>query len=65
MRKRAAGREPAGGQQPGSAVLPGPRAPCWGCPCGHADNWACRLRCQRCDRPAPQRIADAARAAAK
>ncbi|CAK0871936.1 unnamed protein product, partial [Prorocentrum cordatum] len=53
----------AGGADP--AVLPGPREPCWGCPCGHAGKWACRVRCQRCGKPAPQRIADAARAAAK
>ena len=51
------GREPA--------VLPGPRKPIWGCSCGHADNWACRVRCQRCDKAAPQRFSDAARAAAK
>ena len=47
------------------ALLPGPRSPEWGCSCGFEANWACRIRCQRCDWPAPQRISDAARAAAK
>ncbi len=50
--------------KPELAVLPGPRKPLWGCSCGCADNWACRLRCHRCDRPAPQSTADAARTAA-
>ena len=36
-------------------VLPGPRRPFWGCSCGHADNWACRVRCQRCGAAAPPR----------
>ncbi len=63
------GKTAAGGKGTGSqtdpVLLPGPRKPCWGCRCGFDDNWACRLRCQRCDRPAPQRYSDAARAAAK
>ncbi len=54
----------SGSGKPELAVLPGPRKPLWGCSCGCADNWACRLRCHRCERPAPQTTADAARAAA-
>ena len=76
MGKKAAGaragnrseRETAvlpGPRQPETAVLPGPRKPEWGCSCGQADNWACRVRCLRCDRSAPQSILGAARAAAR
>lgn len=46
-------------------VLPGPKRPCWGCPCGEANNWASRLCCKGCAKQAPRRIAAAARAAAE
>ena len=46
-----------------SAVLHGPKKPLWGCNCGYAQNWACRIRCKQCDRAAPARICKAARAA--
>ena len=46
-----------------SAVLRGPKKPVWGCNCGYAQNWACRIRCKQCDRAAPARICKAARAA--
>ena len=44
-------------------VLRGPRRPNWGCGCGFAGNWASRLKCLECERPAPARIANAARRA--
>eukprot|EP00972_Heterocapsa_arctica_P085766 12638760-Heterocapsa_arctica.AAC.1 len=47
-------------------VLAGPRTPHWGCPkCGHADNWASRIRCQGCNASAPASRIAAAKAAAK
>ena len=46
-----------------SAVLRGPKKPAWGCNCGYAQNWACRIRCKQCDRAAPARICKDARAA--
>ena len=45
------------------AVLRGPKKPAWGCNCGFAQNWACRIRCMQCDRPALVRITKAARTA--
>lgn len=62
--ERAGGGNARCGAAGEPAVLRGPRKPEWGCPCGHSGNWACRVRCQRCGRAAPQRIAEAARAAA-
>ena len=46
-------------------VLAGPKSPCWSCSCGIDGNWASRATCRNCWKLAPQRIADAARAAAK
>ena len=46
------------------AVLRGPRSPLWGCRCGEASNWACRIRCRGCDAAGPRRIVAAAQAAA-
>ena len=46
-------------------VLAGPKSPRWTCSCGMDGNWASRTTCRNCWEPAPQRIVDAARAAAK
>ncbi|CAK0807368.1 unnamed protein product, partial [Prorocentrum cordatum] len=50
--------------QGGGTVLPGPKAPAWGCSCGEAANWASRLHCRSCGAPAPvsvrQRAVEAA-----
>ena len=47
-------------------VLQGPRSPRWGCgACGESENWACRLRCLTCHKPAPSTTAAKARAADK
>jgi len=56
----AAGRASSGTER---VVLRGPRRPEWSCSCGAAGNWACRVRCLGCGTAAPQRIAQAARAA--
>ena len=45
-------------------VLYGPRAPEWTCQCGEDANWASRIRCKACAKPAPTRVVQAAKAAA-
>ena len=37
-------------------MLRGPRTPAWSCRCGGLDNWASRLRCRICQRPAAASI---------
>eukprot|EP00959_Pyramimonas_sp_CCMP1952_P140365 2937191-Pyramimonas_sp.AAC.1 len=50
------------GQDPD--VLPGPKAPMWGCPsCGRNSNFASRIKCL-CGKKAPQAIIDKAKKAA-
>ena len=44
-------------------VLAGPKNPRWSCSCGMDGNWASRVVCRECGKLAPQRIANAARAA--
>eukprot|EP00959_Pyramimonas_sp_CCMP1952_P385725 8083822-Pyramimonas_sp.AAC.2 len=49
----------------GGEVLPGPRTPFWSCGgCGLSATWASRAQCRR-GRPAPARIAKAARVQAE
>eukprot|EP00973_Karenia_brevis_P066003 9173778-Karenia_brevis.AAC.1 len=43
--------------------LQGPKKPFWGCSCGESSNFASRLECRGCGKPAPARIAKAAKAA--
>jgi len=46
-------------------VLLGTRNPHWGCNCGRAganENWACRIKCRGCGRPAPEGISRKAKA---
>ena len=46
-------------------LLRGPREPHWACGCGEAGNFACRLKCKACKRPAPRSVANRAREADK
>ena len=41
-------------------MLPGPRTPHWKCSCGFADNFACRIQCKSCNKPAGKKVKDAA-----
>jgi hypothetical protein len=45
-------------------VLWGPKKPEWTCKCGKKGNWASRLVCIACEKPAPQEVQKAARKAA-
>jgi hypothetical protein len=46
-----------------SGVLWGSRTPEWACPlCYHTQNWACRIKCQGCEKPAPMAIRQRAQA---
>ena len=40
-------------------VLAGPKSPFWSCSCGMDGNCASRVCCRKCEKPAPQRIANA------
>ena len=50
---------------PAHVVLRGPRTPHWACACGQSDNFASRLECRTCPRPAPRGVASRAHARAK
>eukprot|EP00973_Karenia_brevis_P008943 1209714-Karenia_brevis.AAC.1 len=51
-------------QQKDGLVSAGCETPHWGCDCGESANWACRIACRSCGKPAPQRIVQSAVAAA-
>ena len=46
-------------------VLAGPKSPLWSCSCDTDGKWASRICCRESGKSAPQRIANAARAAVK
>jgi hypothetical protein len=51
------GKDSKGKGAPDEAVLQGPRLPPWYCyGCGHDQNWASRVICKHCPKPAPEHI---------
>ena len=51
------------GSSDGRKVLWGPKTPVWGCRCGQSDNFASRIECRGCGKPAPRTVLDKAKAA--